>query len=192
MRDDRSSADTNGALTVSSQEIEMTTVTGNGEVPVITINGDGLKIKYTDENGYENSSYDIVLDGRTSMDPGMIECYHLLAQNTVYCLSLEQTSDRNKKDIIDDVELTVDQIANAPAVRFTWKGDNSGAVNAGTIAQYWYGVLPEVVSETKRGDLAMQYGNAAMISVISTAKEVVALKEEVAELKRQIAELMSK
>ena len=111
--------------------------------------------------------------------------------NLIISPQISQSSDRTLKDVVSDVNLTVEQVAEAPAVDFTWKNDQSENKqhNVGTIAQYWQVVLPEVVGETNDGKLTMQYGNAAMVSAIVTAKEVVALKEEIAELKRQIAEL---
>lgn len=102
------------------------------------------------------------------------------------------TSDRNLKDITSDVELTLDQIANAPAVNFTWKSEankENKKEHVGTIAQYWEVVLPQAVSTAPDGSLAFNYGNAAMVSSIVTAKEVVALKEQIAELQRRLDEL---
>ena len=154
--------------------------------------------------------YDTESDGSIAFDSG--KAYFGMApdQNTLNAISniasveidginsvvtandFEQSSDRNLKDIVSDTTLTVEQIAEAPAVNFTWKKDadkENKKQNVGTIAQYWQVVLPEVTGEAKDGSLTLQYGNAAMVSSIVTAKEVVALKEEIAELKRQIAEL---
>ena len=105
------------------------------------------------------------------------------------------SSDSSLKDIISDTTLTVEQVANAPAVNFTWKGEANRPnkkENVGTIAQYWQVILPQVITEDKQGYLSMNYSNAAMVSSIVTAKEVVALKEQVAELQRQIEELKNK
>lgn len=118
----------------------------------------------------------------------------ITVSGNMYATSFQQTSDRNLKDIVSDTTLTVEQVANAPAVNFTWKKDaedENKKQNVGTIAQYWQVVLPEVVGEAEDGTLTMQYSNAAMISAIATAKEVVALKQEIAELKSQIAELIA-
>lgn len=134
---------------------------------------DGVCIELSDENGQV-----IWIDGKLGEITAMG--------------SINDGSDGTLKDIISDTTLTVEQVANAPAVNFTWKKDadkEDKKVNVGTIAQYWQVVLPEVVKANKDGILTMQYGNASMVSAIVTAKEVVALKEEIAELKRQIAEL---
>lgn len=112
---------------------------------------------------------------------------------TVYG-TISDSSDSTLKDIVSDTTLTVEQIANAPAVNFTWKKDadkENKKELVGTLAQYWQVVLPQVVGEGKDGKLNMQYGNAAMVSSIVTAKEVVALKERIAELERKLNELTS-
>lgn len=114
----------------------------------------------------------------------------------ISCDVLENTvsnaSDATLKDVISDTALTVEQVANAPAVNFTWKKDaekENKKVNVGTLAQYWNDILPEAVTKDKEGKLYMSYDNASMVSAIVTAKEVVALKAEVAELKGVINEL---
>lgn len=147
---------------------------------------DGLYMKNS-SGRYET----LITSSGIAIDDNTNDNHTWIYPNIITTPQLSQTSDRNLKDIISDVNLTVEQVAEAPAVEFTWKKDQSEDKqhNVGTIAQYWQVVLPEVVGEDKNGNLTMQYSNAAMISAIVTAKEVVALKEEIAELKRQIAEL---
>ena len=106
--------------------------------------------------------------------------------------SVYDSSDSTLKDIVSDTTLTVEQIANAPAVNFTWKKDadkENKKELVGTLAQYWQVVLPQVVGEGKDGKLNMQYGNAAMVSSIVTAKEVVELKSKVQDLEAENARL---
>lgn len=61
----------------------------------------------------------------------------------------------------------------------------------GSIAQYWQDVLPEAVLEgnDEESTLSLQYGVAAMISAITTAREVVRLKKRVAELEKEVQQL---
>ena len=106
--------------------------------------------------------------------------------------TISDSSDSTLKDIVSDTTLTVEQIANAPAVNFTWKKDaykENKKELVGTLAQYWQVVLPQVVGEDKDGKLNMQYGNAAMVSSIVTAKEVVELKSKVQDLEAENARL---
>jgi hypothetical protein len=57
---------------------------------------------------------------------------------------------------------------------------------AGVSAQSLRDVLPEAVIEADNGDLSVAYGNAAMVSAVALAKELVALKQEVAELRARV------
>lgn len=165
-------------VTVDNHSLKVTNIPAPS-APVYTVNITGTEIDMYNSNDYTNTIR-IQSDG------------NIRVTDKMYATSYEQTSDRNLKDIVSDTTLTVEQVAEAPAINFTWKKDaedENKKQNVGTIAQYWQVVLPEVVGETEDGTLTMQYSNAAMISSIITAKEVVALKEEIAELKRQIAEL---
>jgi hypothetical protein len=57
---------------------------------------------------------------------------------------------------------------------------------AGVSAQSLRQVLPESVIESDDGDLSVAYGNAAMVSAVELAKELVALKHKVTELEARI------
>ena len=80
------------------------------------------------------------------------------------------------KRVLEEVTLSVEDIAAAPAVRFAWKG--GAGVDVGTSAQYWEKVLPDVVKRDDAGWLTMQYGNAAMVAVIALARRVKELEEK--------------
>lgn len=80
-------------------------------------------------------------------------------------------SDARLKDIIGDHPLTVEQIAALPAVLFRWK--DTGELSAGTIAQEVRKIIPEVVDLTPGGTLGMDYGVAAMLSVIAASRKLV-------------------
>jgi len=116
--------------------------------------------------------------------------------NTVYAGNyyaagdVTAASDQRKKDFVEDATLTADQIAEAPAVKFTWKDKRDEKVHAGTYAQYWQNVLPEVVTE-KDDTLGLNYGAASMVATINLAREVVELRKMVMELKNEV-ELLKK
>ena len=107
--------------------------------------------------------------------------------------SFVSSSDERLKDITRDIFIDIETIAEAPAIGFEWKDKSGGG--AGTIAQYWEKIVPEVISKNKRSEkdeteyLALQYGNLALIAAINIAKEVKALKEEVKALKEEIKNL---
>lgn len=193
-----------GSAKITGDEAKLPTTTFNGVVTAnnsVTVNNNSLKV--TDRPASSAPLYTVDITGteidmynsNSSTNTIRIQSDgNIRVTDKMYATSFEQTSDRNLKDIVSDTTLTVEQVANAPAVNFTWKKDaedENKKQNVGTIAQYWQVVLPEVVGEEEDGTLTMQYSNAAMISAITTAKEVVALKQEIAELKSQIAELIA-
>lgn len=96
---------------------------------------------------------------------------------TVHATVFDQ-SDEKLKDIKQQIVLNLDEIANAPTVLFEWKDQRDGHFHVGTIAQYWEKVLPEVVNANSKGELSLNYATAALISVVSLAKEVRELKKK--------------
>lgn len=103
------------------------------------------------------------------------------------------SSDLRLKDVLGDVSLPLERIAKAPAFEFRWR-DGSGE-SAGSSAQYWKEALPSAVKE-RGGYLEMQYGNIALLSAISIAREtmrvdreVTRLREECRRLRRRVARL---
>jgi predicted O-methyltransferase YrrM len=98
-------------------------------------------------------------------------------------------SDIRKKDVVSrELPLSVEQIANAPTIKFTWKDKREVGEQVGTIAQYWQGVLPWVIKD-KSGELSMQYGVAALISSITIARKVVNHEQRIKTLERENADL---
>jgi hypothetical protein len=80
-------------------------------------------------------------------------------------------SDARKKNLKGDIELTVDQIAKAPAIKFTWKDKKKPGLFAGSLAQYWQKTLPEVVQDHD-GTLTLDYQVTALMAAIVTARKV--------------------
>ncbi len=95
-------------------------------------------------------------------------------------------SDERLKNKIGDVSLGIEQIANAPAIRFLWNRDDYDKYkHVGSIAQYWQKYLPEVVEEEYGGFYSMQYGVAALVATIITARKVVDHEKRIQELERE-------
>ena len=86
-------------------------------------------------------------------------------------------SDERKKIVSKEMVLDLDKIADAPSVLFKWKDQHEETEHVGTIAQYWQEVLPQVVCEDHEGNLSMQYGTAALVAVISVARELREIKK---------------
>lgn len=113
--------------------------------------------------------------------------YKLHVAGTIYATgAITALSDARKKDITGEADVTVEQIAHAPAVQFLWKDKErrKDGQQVGTLAQYWKAVLPEVVSD-KGGELSMQYGVAALVSAIVTARKVVDHERRITELEKE-------
>ena len=96
-----------------------------------------------------------------------------------------------KKDVIGDVNIPIEQIAEAPIFTYTMK-DGDGTVNVGTSAQYWQEVLPNSVITESDGTLMLMYDKVSTVSAISAAKEIVKLKEENEQLKNRLAAIEEK
>lgn len=97
---------------------------------------------------------------------------NIYATQGVAALYTSNVSDIRKKDVLGDIDLSVESVANAPSVRFLWKGQHDLGEQVGSIAQYWQKALPQSVID-KNGELSLQYGVAALLSSIATAKKVV-------------------
>ena len=80
-------------------------------------------------------------------------------------------SDERKKNVVGDIELTVEQIAQARAVEFYWKDKRDTDLHVGSIAQDWQKILPQAVYE-KDGELSMDYSVIALMCGITIARKV--------------------
>jgi hypothetical protein len=94
------------------------------------------------------------------------------------------SDERLKKDWAPVAENFVDRLATIKSGTYT--RTDSGDRQAGSSAQDWQKLLPEVVMEgtDEYKTLALAYGNAALVAAVELAKELVALKAEVAALKQ--------
>lgn len=103
-------------------------------------------------------------------------------------------SDERLKEKVADIELTLDQIADAPSWLFDWKKDSGlEGRSAGSIAQYWEKLIPEVTDNLGVGDTKrLNYAVAGLLAAINTAREARAklaeLSEDLAESKREASE----
>ena len=117
--------------------------------------------------------------GNTSASYKLHVTGDIYATGGVTCLS-----DARKKDVVCDLPITVDEVANAPAIRFLWKDERKVGYQAGTLAQYWQKVLPEVITD-KSGELSMQYGVTALVAAIVTARRVTDHEERIRQLEAE-------
>lgn len=105
--------------------------------------------------------------------------------NNIYAsTAFYQSSDALKKNIVSDISLNIEDIANAPSVKFTWKHDSSQQ-SVGTIAQYWKKILPEIV-KGEEGNYSVDYATLATINSISLAKKVIEQEARIAALETEL------
>ena len=109
----------------------------------------------------------------------------IISDTYVTALGTTTTSDKRLKDVKENVELSVDTIAEAPSVKFEWKNNKELGEQVGTIAQYWEEKLPQVVHKNDEGNLSLQYDVTALLSSISLAKKVKEQDERIKSLEEQ-------
>lgn len=81
-------------------------------------------------------------------------------------------SDQRKKTILNHVELSLKQIADAPLIQHYYNSDQNKTTHVGSIAQYWYGLNDWFCKEDSDGYLTMEIQNCALASAISIAREL--------------------
>lgn len=97
------------------------------------------------------------------------------------------TSDIRKKDVINPVTASVEDIANVRIFDFRWKKDGeNGKILFGSAAQDWQPIFPHAVVADNEGFLSMDYGGIAVGAVKTVAQEVVLLKNRVEKLEKQL------
>ena len=100
--------------------------------------------------------------------------YKLHVDGSVGATSFNNTSDIRRKKDISDITLTVEQIANAPVFTFFWNDGTDEDQHAGSSAQYWQKVMPQVVTAAndEMHTLSMQYDVPALIAATILARKV--------------------
>lgn len=94
-------------------------------------------------------------------------------------------SDARLKRRIADVALTVRDVAEAPVYRFAWI--NGGDIDVGSTAQYWAARVPELTHVLADGiHLGLDYGKAALLSVVAVARSTADHERRIASLERQL------
>jgi hypothetical protein len=120
---------------------------------------------------------------------------HTLHSNGTFTASGNVTAysdERLKTDWTPVPENFVERLAKVKSGTYTRLDNNKR--QAGSSAQDWQQLLPEVVTETDNEDktLSLAYGNAALVSAVELAKEVIDLRAQVTELRALIITLINK
>lgn len=102
-------------------------------------------------------------------------------------------SDKRKKTILRDVELSLKEIANAPLIEHYYNSDDKKTTHVGSIAQYWAGLNDWFCKLDNEGYYTMEIQNAALASAISIARELdryeTKTDKQIKKLKKRICEL---
>lgn len=98
---------------------------------------------------------------------------------------INTASDVRLKRRIADVALTVRDVAEAPVYRFAWI--NGGGIDVGSTAQYWGARVPELTHLLQDGKhLGLDYGKAALLSVVAVARSTADHERRIADIERQL------
>lgn len=98
---------------------------------------------------------------------------------------INTASDVRLKRRIADVALTVRDVAEAPVYRFAWI--NGGGIDVGSTAQYWGAKVPELTHLLSDGiHLGLDYGKAALLSVVAVARSTADHERRIADIERQL------
>ena len=98
---------------------------------------------------------------------------------------INTASDMRLKRRIADVALTVRDVAEAPVYRFAWI--NGGGIDVGSTAQYWAARVPELTHLLADGiHLGLDYGKAALLSVVAVARSTADHERRIADIERQL------
>ena len=114
--------------------------------------------------------------------------------NVLVAGGITMYSDIRKKTAIEDVELRLDEIADAPLFSHVYKDDDKRTLHVGSSAQYWHALCPGwFTREDTDGYYMMEIQNCALAAAISLGREVRRYEsktdKQIRKLKRRVAEL---
>lgn len=138
----------------------------------------GTDNSFTHQMYWAGDSGQLTVEGNI-LSTGGITCY---------------ASDKRAKNIVDEISLSLKNIANSPIVRFRWNNWNikdDGKNHIGGIAQYVQNILPEAVLDAN-GILNMDYATTAYIYSVQIARNLVKAEDEIDKLKDKIEKLENK
>lgn len=105
-------------------------------------------------------------------------------------------SDQRKKTILNHVELSLKQIADAPLIEHYYNSDQEKTTHVGSIAQYWAGLNDWFCKLDNEGFYTMEIQNCALASAISIARHLEKYEsktdKKIRMLKKRVQELEDK
>ena len=160
------------------------TCTNNSRISNATGSGGSLYIGRSDDAGWVKMSDMCSRQGDSYWkikSNGDATFGNMLSNGYVTALS-----DARYKTIVGDINITVEQIASLPTILYKRNDRHDDTIFAGSIAQEWQKVLPQVVmtSNDYLGTLSIAHGVGASIFVIVTARKVVNLEKRIERLEK--------
>ena len=126
-----------------------------------------------------NPAYELDVSGVIHSTTGIFSDSYMSAKG------INTASDVRLKRRIADVALTVRDVAEAPVYRFAWI--NGGGIDVGSTAQYWGARVPELTHLLADGiHLGLDYGKAALLSVVAVARATADHERRIADIERQL------
>ena len=161
----------------------------------------GARISFSGGNGYlgnsNNAGWLMVQDmcSQNSAGDGVWSIRtngNAIFQSVYSNGTITTLSDIRHKEIVEDIKLGVDSIASMRCIVYRKKGEEDNTLYAGSIAQDWQKILPQVVSVANNEEmtLSLQYGVAALIASIITARKVVEHEKRITELESKYKEVI--
>ena len=165
--------------------------------------GYGIGTYRTSENDWGSMSFEVCQYEGTKTRKAQMELRG--SDNTLWCSGnilavggITQYSDQRAKTIIEQINLSLKDIAQSPAIRFRWNGwkqQDDGKTHIGGIAQYVQNILPEVIYNSD-DVLTMDYATTGYIFAVNTAKHLLNYEtktdKEIRKLKKRIVYLENK
>ena len=106
----------------------------------------------------------------------------------IHCLTCDETSDIRQMEVVEYLNPSVYDIANAPIIKFRWI-DGGNDLHLGSISQYWEKTLPETVHIGDDLMQSMEKSTIALLAGITAARKAVDNERRIAELELRVAEL---
>ena len=171
---------------------DLTVSTGSGSQGSASIATDltvGSHV-YVDKIGNGMTNMRFNSNGNVGIGVNNTSGYLLQVNGAVAGTSWTNLSDMRQKNYIEDKNIELWQVANAPLFKFTWKNKSFGTdLHIGSSAQYWQTIAPEAVTTDGLGILGLQYDVVALLAAITTAKKVQDHENRIQALERENAAL---
>lgn len=119
-----------------------------------------------------NNELQITRRDSSNTHKGTMAGFDLASGNVVFEAGITMYSDQRKKTILNYVELSLKQIADAPLIEHYYNSDESKTTHVGSIAQYWAEMNDWFCKKDNEGFYTMEIQNAALASAISIAREL--------------------